>query len=138
MVEFALKFATYNREVGGFGIYDSTKWDEFEKITMGPAIDHAKRANLINEEHVEQLRRFKDSYRNPYNHYNIKKITAPIVWEKAKILNVYTGSMEERDIAAKDSPVIQAQAKPYVDAATVLNVFTFADSVVKLLLSQLT
>jgi hypothetical protein len=38
---------------------------------------------------------------------------------------------------AKDSPVIQAQIKPYVDSASVFEVFAFADSVVKYLWNKI-
>jgi hypothetical protein len=131
LVEHALKYATYKVEVGGFANYDPDKADEFERITLGPAIDRAAKAGLVEPENVERLKDFKDRYRNPYNHYNLKKITSNYYTEDLRIVNTNTGEVEKRTVAAKDDPVLQAQVKPRVDADNVLDVFIFADSVVK-------
>jgi hypothetical protein len=136
LVEHALKYATYKMEIGGFAKYDPAKTDEFENFTLGPAIDRAAKAGLLDSEHVDKLRLFKDRYRNPYNHYNIKKITEGCHGD-ISILNTKTGEIETRHMEAKDSPVIQAQIKPYVDSASVFEVFGFADSVVKYLWNKI-
>lgn len=137
MIEFVLKYATYIREVGGFAAYDPTRWDEFEGITFSPAIDRAKKAGLLTAQQVSDLRRFKNRVRNPYNHYNIRKITSELKWDHVKVLDLKTRTVEEKDIDVKDDPVLQAQAKPIVDAQTVLGHFTFADAVVKHLLGAI-
>lgn len=137
LVEHVLKYATYKVEIGGFAKNDPAKDDEFERFTLGPAIDRAVKAGLLEPGHVDKLRFFKDTYRNPYNHYNLKKITANYYVEGVSIVNIKTGEVETRDIAAKDDQVIRSQIKPYVDADTVLDVFTFADSVVKLLWNKI-
>lgn len=136
LVEFALKYATYICEVGGHSNYDPSKWDGFEKTTFGPAINRAVKAGLVNQKQ-KKLIEFKDTYRNPYNHYNIRKITMNIVAGNVSIMNLSTGIVETRDIAAKDNPVIQAQAKPWADQEKSIEVFEFADSVVKALLAQI-
>ena len=53
--------------------------------------------------------------------------------EKVKVLNTETGEHEERDIEARDNPSIQTVVKPIVDKHHVLNVFKFADEMVKYL-----
>jgi hypothetical protein len=138
LVEHTLKYATYKIEVGGFAKYDPDKADEFERLTLGPAIDRAAKAGLVEAENVEKLKYFKDTYRNPYNHYNLKKITSNYYIEGLRIVNTKTGDVETRDVAAKDDLVVQAQAKPRADADNVLDVFIFADSVVKALWIKLT
>jgi hypothetical protein len=130
LVEHALKYATYKIEMGGFAQYDSSKADAFEKFALGVAIDKAAKAGLLTQTQRESLRLFKDAYRNPYNHYNIKKITEGCHGDLTT-LNIETRKVETSHVEAKDNPVIQAQIKPYVDAASVFEVFTFADSVVK-------
>lgn len=137
LVEYVLKYATYKVEMGGFAKYDPDKADEFERVTLGPAIDRAAKAGLLESQHVDKLRVFKDTYRNPYNHYNIKKITANYYVENVAILNTKTGEVETKDIAAKDDPVIQAQIKPHVDADNVLHAFAFADSVVRFIWNKI-
>jgi hypothetical protein len=134
-VEFVLKHCTYIREAGGYANYDPKHWDEFEQITFGPAIRRAAKAGLLNEAQISDLNRFKDVVRNPYNHYNIRKITASVVWDKVQVVKLDTGAVDEKRIAAKDDPVIQAQAKPLVDQSQVLRIFGFADAVTRALLT---
>jgi hypothetical protein len=134
LVEFVLKFVTYGHEAGGYSGYDPKHWDEFEEIPFGAAIGRAKKAGLINPTQVTDLERFKNIIRNPYNHYNIRKITSAVVWGKVQIVNLETGAVEEKTIEAKDDPVIQAQSKPFVDEEQVFRVFGFADAVTRALL----
>ena len=52
-------------------------------------------------------------------------------------MDVKTGEVQEVDLPAKDSPIIQAQAKPIVDEHHVMNVFYFADEVIKYLFAKI-
>jgi hypothetical protein len=54
-----------------------------------------------------------------------------------KLVNLATGEAEEKAIAVKDDPVLQAHAKPLVDARFAVSHFTFADAVVKSLLAAI-
>jgi hypothetical protein len=137
LVEYVLKFAAYKIEMGGFAKYDPEKWDEFEKLDFSKAIWRANKNGLLTKEERKKLHLFREHYRNPYNHYNIKKITERYGFRNVSRLNIETLDIEVLDIAAKDNPVIQAHAKPFVDAETVLDVFAFADSVVKLMFSKI-
>jgi hypothetical protein len=135
LVEFVLKLCTHVREAGGYEHYDPERWDQFEKIAFGAAIKRPAKAGLINRAQIADLNRFKDVVRNPYNHYNLRKITASVVWEKVRVVKLDTGNVEEKSIAAKDDPVIQAQAKPLVDQSQILRIFGFADGVTRALLA---
>jgi hypothetical protein len=135
LVEFVLKHCTYLREAGGYAHYDPKPWGEFEQMTFGPAIKRAAKAGLVNPTQIADLNRFKNVVRNPYNHYNIGKITASVVWERVQVVKLYTGAVEEKTIAAKDDPISQAHAKPFVDQAQVLRIFGFADAVTRALLA---
>lgn len=137
LIEFTLKHTTYVKEVGGYQKYDPSKWDEFEKIEFGDAIGRAKRAGFLGAVMAKQLQSFREDIRNPYSHYNIKKITEDVIAGRVKMINLATGEIEEIDIPAKESPIIQAQVKPWVDQQRVLAVFQFADAVVKHLVNKL-
>lgn len=137
LLEFTLKHTTYVKEVGGYQHYDSSKWDEFEKIEFGDAINRAKKTGLITSKIAKQLHCFREDIRNPYSHYNIKKITEDIIARRVKNINLATGEIVEIDIHAKDSPVIQAQGKPIVDQQRILAVFNFANSIVIYLINRL-
>ncbi|MDY6863032.1 MAG: hypothetical protein SV062_08585 [Thermodesulfobacteriota bacterium] len=129
LIEYAIKYATHVKESGGHDSGDPDKWDEFEEMELSPAINRAKRA--------KRLHSFRTTIRNPYNHYNIKKITKNVAAQKVKRLYVHTGQVEEVDIEAENSPMIQTQAKPFMDEHHVLPVFHFADEVVKYFLQKI-
>ena len=137
LIEFTLKHVTYVKEVGGYQKYDSKKWDEFETIEFGKSINRAKKNGLLPSKMAKQLHSFREDIRNPYSHYNIKKITQDVIAGKVKKINLSTGEIEEADIPAKDNPMIQAQVKPWIDQQRVLDVFNFSDMVVKFLIMQL-
>ncbi|MDD5006707.1 MAG: hypothetical protein PHS93_09785 [Candidatus Omnitrophica bacterium] len=137
LIEFVLKRVTFIKECGGYQAVDLIKLDEFENMELGPAINRAKSAGILDSKMAERLHSFREIIRNPYSHYNIKKITENIVAEKVKQVNMETGEIKEIDIAAKDSPMIQAQVKPFMDEYHVMTVFGFADEVVKYLLNKI-
>jgi len=137
LIEFVLKHATFIKEAGGYQNADPQEWDHFEEMELGPAITQAEKAGLLDPQMVEKLHSFRKTIRNPYNHFNIKKLTQNIVAGKVKKVNTETGAIEELDMPAKDYPMIQAQVKPFVDEYHVLPVFHFADEVVKYLLPKI-
>ena len=137
LIEYAIKYATHIKESGGHSGAEPDKWDEFEKMELSPAINRAKSAGLLDSKFAKRLHSFRTTIRNPYNHFNIKKITKNVVAQKVKRLNVKTGQVEEVDIEAENSPMIQTQAKPFMDEHHAIPVFHFADEVVKYLLQKI-
>ena len=137
LIEYVIKHVTFIKESGGYKDADPKRWDEFEDMELAKAINRAKRTGLLDSKMANRLHSFRVTIRNPYNHYNIKKITRNVVAEKIKELDVNTGEVREIDIEAENSPMIQAQAKPLMDEHHVLAVFHFADEVVKYLLPKI-
>jgi len=137
LIEYVLKHTTFITEAGGYKKALPKNWEEFENIELSPAINRAKKAGILDSKMAKRLHSFRTTIRNVYSHYNIAKITENIVAEKVQRLDVATGEVKEITIFAKDSPVIQAQAKPLVDQHNVLPVFHFADEVVKYLLPKI-
>ncbi len=137
LLEYALKYAAYKVEMGQFANYDSKKWDEFEALDFANAIGRATKNKLLTKEAKKSLNEFRVRFRNPYNHYNIRKITANYYHPELKVLDTKTKTVETRSVAAKDDPVLQALVKPIADADHVLEVIVYADSIVKYLWSQI-
>src|SRR5262245_4352166 len=137
LIEFALKYASYIVEVGGFAKFDPGRWDRFEKMALEPTIRCAAKNGLLTADQEGRLRSFKDGVRNPYNHYNIRKITANVICPRVKKLNIVTKKVEILDLPAKDHPQLQPAAKRWVDREQVLVVFGFADQVVRDLLGKI-
>ncbi|MCI5220524.1 MAG: hypothetical protein D3914_15350 [Candidatus Electrothrix sp. LOE2] len=137
LVEFSLKHVTYIKEIGGYQDYDEEKWESFEKIELAEAIGRAKKTGLLSKEWAKRLNSFREEIRNPYSHYNIKKITEDAEAEGVKIINLSSGKIVEKNILAKEDPVVQAQAKPLVDKDLVFPVFNFTDTAIKYFFTEL-
>lgn len=137
LIEYALKYATFIRETGGGSTFDSAIWEEFEGITLVPAIVRAKKAGLINDEEETQLREFAKELRNRYSHFNIQKITEGVIFENVKERNIKTGQTQIIELPASRSPTLQIIAKEKLDEMTVFKVFDFCDRVVGNLFARL-
>jgi hypothetical protein len=133
----SLKHAAFVKEAGGYQNYDPDKWDQFEQIDFSDAIGCAKRAGLLDSKMGKRLQEFREDIRNPYSHYNIRKITRNVIAGRVKVFNLETGKYEEKDILAEQNSTIQAVAKPLIDKRNFLYVFHFADEVVKYVLKRL-
>ncbi len=131
LVEFSLKEAIVKNKHGK--TYNQTEWNRIEGIELGPTIAEAKSDGIIDDEMKEALISFKNTVRNPYLHYNIKKITKNVAANKVQKIDVTIGTAEEVNLLAKDNPIVWSFAKKFVDRETVFDVFTFADRVVKYL-----
>lgn len=132
LVEFALKVAIIRKESSVNNQIEL--WDFVETLDFGKSISKAKELRIIDENKANKLTRFKDDVRNPYNHYNLKKITRGFTAGKTKVVDIKTGKFEEKDLTAEENPQIWFVAKSFVDRKRVIEVFVFADSVVKDLL----
>ncbi len=131
LVEYMLRFASYKVEIGAFKRYDQSKWDKLEKETFGPSIERADNNGLLTDDRKTSLVDFKNKIRNPYLHYNIKKITAGVILRNVTRINMKTGDSEQIDISADSDPTVQPDAKVFVDEQEVLNVFGYANEFVK-------
>jgi hypothetical protein len=137
LVEYVLKVASYKVEIGGFKRYDAAMLDEFEKLEFGDAVGRAAKNGLLSGQEKKDLHQFRDKFRNPYLHYNLKKITSKIYIKDLKVLNTKTGEIDTKDVRAEDDQVIQAQAKPFADETNVHEVFRFANKLVLSLWSKI-
>lgn len=136
LVEFALKHAIIDHKTG-ITEYSKEEWDRLENIELGPVIKEAFELKVISEESRKELNKFRKDVRNLYLHYNIKKITSSAVMQEAARLDVSTGEIViEKNLRAEDHPFIWQLAKKKMDEASVMNIFSFADSVVKSLFHQ--
>lgn len=129
LVEFALKYATYLVERSG-RTEDESLLDELEKMDFGRAIKRAEQNGLLNDALKQELVMFKDLFRNPYAHYNLRKITQK---ETVKFKRERKGDdgklvVEEGELPGSDPKVIH-RVKKNLDQANYLKVFRFADSV---------
>lgn len=134
LIEFALKHAIVRKTRSN--VYDKVEWERVENIELGPSIEEARSLDIIDDQQRIALLDFKNTIRNPYLHYNIKKITRKVAANNVKEINVKTRVVQELDIPAEDNPVLWGLAKKFVDRETFLSVFLFVDQIVKELLEE--
>jgi len=134
LIEFALKHAIIKKLCGK--TYSKQEWDRLEKIELGPTINEASQLKLVDNKTKKALIRFKNKIRNPYLHYNIKRITEYVVAKRVKKIEINTKTVQELDIRAKDNPIIWNVAKRFVDRRRIIEVFLFADKIIKYLFEK--
>jgi hypothetical protein len=118
------------------GAFDKSVWERVENIELGAVITEAKSSGIITGEIEKKLINFKNTVRNPYLHYNIKKLIKNVEVKKVKRVDTVTRKVEELDLIAEDNPITWVFAKKFVDKERVFNSFKFADSVVKYLFEE--
>jgi len=131
LVEFSLKQAIVRKKFGN--TYEESEWDRVERMELNFTIKEARKIGVIDSEMEKKLISFKNSIRNPYLHYNIKKITKNVAARKVKRFDIKTREVKEVDLDAKDNPIVWGLAKRFVDREMIFQVFGFADYVVKYL-----
>lgn len=129
LVEFSLKHAIIRKKFGSS--YSESEWNRIEETELSSTIKEARKLGIIDEKTERHLASFKDSIRNPYLHYNIKKITKNVAARKVKRFDIKTREVKEVNLDAKDNPILWGFAKRFVDKEMVFQVFGFADKLVK-------
>ena len=135
LVEYALKEAIIkNKHSNG---YNAEEWNRIEKIEFGTAIEEAKKLNILSDDNtVRKFQDFKNRIRNPYLHYNIKKITKSVRANKVKKLDIQTQKVEEVQLDTENDPILWPYAKKFVDKNGLEEVLNFACYAVGLLLNK--
>ena len=135
LVEYALKEAIIkNKQSNG---YNAEEWNRIEKIEFGTAIEEAKELNILSDDNtVRKFQDFKNQIRNPYLHYNIKKITKGVRANKVKKLDIKTQKVEEVQLDTENNPILWPYAKKFVDKNGLEEVLNFACCAVDLLLNK--
>jgi len=134
LVEFSLKHSIVKHNKGYE--YDKQEWDRVENMELGPATIEARELDLIDDLWKEKLENFRKDIRNPYLHYNIKKITKDVIAHDVKMVDINTQQVTKMDIVAEDNPITWVFAKKFVDKDLAFNAFIFADSLVKYLFEE--
>lgn len=134
LVEYALKQAIIRKKKDNK--YEATEWDRIEKIELGQAIKEAEQLGILDDTTKKKFQDFKDQIRNPYLHYNIKKLTKGVCANKVKKLNIKTQEVEDVQLDAEKDPILWPYAKKFVDNKRIKSVLDFACYAIDLLLND--
>lgn len=134
LVEYALKQAIIRKKHGNQ--YEVTEWDRIEKIEFGLAIKEAEQLSILDITAKKRFQDFKDQIRNPYLHYNIKKLTRGVGANKVKKLNVKTQEVEDVHLDTENDPILLPYAKKFIDKNRLKEVLDFTCYAIDLLLNN--
>ena len=134
LVEYSLKYCSYVIESKGSTEFDSNLWATFERDDFGRSIQRAFNNSLLDDKTKIPYTEFKNSFRNPYAHFNIQKLTKDLYFGKVEVLNTTTGETQKQEVPASTGPAFQMLALEALDSRRVLEVFAVADRLVQHLL----
>lgn len=135
LVEYVLKEAIFKNKHGKK--YNAEEWNRIEKIEFGTAIDESSKVGILsNKVTTKKFLDFKNNIRNPYLHYNIKKITKGVCLDKVKKLDIKTQKVEEVQLDTENDPILWPYAKKFVDKNRLKEVLNFTCYAVDLLLNK--
>lgn len=92
------------------------KWDEIEKINFQATIKGLRTLQIISKDEERYLNDFNLSVRNPYIHYNLKKLVENVI--TSELVNVKTTTAEKqilKDVRIKDYPYLWFAGKKFLD-----------------------
>ena len=133
LVEYVLKQAIVRKKYAND--YNADEWNRIEEIEFQQAINEARKLGLLNDDSKKQFIDFKNEVRNPYLHYNIKKITKGVKVDKVGKLDIETQKVEEVELDTENDPILWPYAKRFVDKERLKSVLDFACYAVGLLLA---
>lgn len=131
LVEYSLKYCSHLIESKGSTGFDSKLWETFESDNFGRSIQRALKNNLLDEKTKIPYSEFKNSFRNPYSHFNIQKLTKNLSFGNVDVVNTSTGETQKQEVSASNSPALQMLALEALDSSQVLEVFELADRLIR-------
>lgn len=131
LVEYSLKYCSYLIESNDSTGFDSILWETFERDDFGRSIQRAFNNSLLDDKTKILYTEFKNSFRNPYAHFNIQKHTKDLSFGKVDVVNTSTGEAQKQEVPASTGPAFQMLALEALDSRRVLEVFELADRLVR-------
>ena len=134
LLELALKYRLYDERIKRD---PSSKWEYIEQIDFTKAISSLWKLKVISKKEKQQLDKFNLKFRNPYIHYNIKKLVHDMVLGELSSVNVETGKIKVlKNVKPADYPSLWFSAKRVKDKKVIVLVVTFCIDWANKLLSK--
>jgi hypothetical protein len=115
----------------------NSKWEDIEEIDFTRTINDLFSLKVITKKEKEELNDFNLYTRNPYIHYNIKKLVKDMVLQELSSVNIETGEVTKLiNVKPSDYPSLWFSAKKALDKKTIVIVTTFCIHWVNKILSK--
>lgn len=114
----------------------NSKWEDIEQIDFKRTINDLFSQKVITKEEKKELNDFNLETRNPYIHYNIKRLVKDMILQEMSSVDIETGVVTKlKNIKPSEYPSLWFSAKRVLDKKTIVLVSTFCvDWVNKILL----
>lgn len=123
LLELALKYRLHKERTQYNPNY---QWEEIEKLNFTNTINGLKKLGILSDEEIAVLVDFNQKVRNPYIHYNIKKLVGDIMVKELPVVNTKTGEKQIlQDVKVVERPYLWFTGKKFLDKAQVGNVLNF-------------
>ncbi len=94
------------------------RWEDVELLNLGDCVKELKKKGVINKSESKRLVDFNENVRNPYLHYNIKRLLTieGVTITELPSINVKTGETTIlKDVSVPDMPQLCFSAKRVMD-----------------------
>ena len=113
LLEYAMRSRLYNERLKS---NPKTEWSDLEKLDMDALIQNLFRLKILSGEEKIGLANFSKTFRNPYFHINMHKLTKDMVIERLPGVNIHTlEKIEMRDVKVSDHKFLWFAAKRVLD-----------------------
>jgi hypothetical protein len=113
LLELSLKYRLFDKRLEDD---PNSSWDHIEMLDFTNAVSELYKKKIITKKEKNTLDEFNLNVRNPYIHYNIKKLVKDMVLSELPAVNVETGDVTiHRDVKPSNYPHLWFSAKRVLD-----------------------
>lgn len=134
LLELSLKYRLHKERTKSDPNY---KWEEIEKLNFAGTLSGLKKIGVLSQEEWDVLNNFNIEVRNPYIHYNIKKLVRDVMIRELPVVKIETGEKKiHKDVKIVERPYLWFTGKKFLDKAQVNHVLNFCIGWVNKILSN--
>lgn len=123
LLEVSLKYRLFEERVKKD---PNSGWEDLEKIDFTRTVSDLEKARIITKTDKNKLGAFNLSRRNPYIHYNIKKLVKEMILGELSSVNIETGKVTIiKNVRPAEFPYLWFSAKKVLDKESIGVVVSF-------------
>lgn len=113
LLELAMKYRLHKERLKSD---PNSSWDLIEQLDMTNVISELFKKEILSKKDRKELDEFNSEVRNPYVHYNIKKLIKDMVLSELQSVNVETGEITtQKNVKPENYPPLWFSAKKVLD-----------------------
>lgn len=134
LLETALKYRLYDERLK---LDPKSKWDHLEQIDFTKTVNDLVKRGVLSKKEKKELDAFNLNTRNPYIHYNIKKLVEDMRLGELTSVDIETGKVTVlKNVKPEDYPSLWFSAKRVRDKKAISSIVSFSMSWVNKMLGE--